>query len=57
MKLIPFLMSAAVLLVFPLTSCTTARDTAEGATDIAGHAVEKTGHAVVHGERKLERHL
>ncbi len=38
-------------------SCTTARHTAEGATDVAAHAVEKTGHAVAHGAEKVENNL
>jgi len=46
-----------VLCVASMTSCETARDTTEGATDLAGHAVHKTGHAVIHGKRKLESNL
>jgi uncharacterized protein YceK len=38
-------------------SCTTARHTAEGATDVAAQAVEKTGHAVAHGAEKVENNL
>jgi len=51
------LLIIGALLTFGLSSCETAHDAADTSIGLAGHAVEKTGHAVAHGVRKVENHL
>ena len=57
MKVLVTLLLSGLLGSSLLVGCTTAEHAAEGATDVAVHAVDKTGRAVAHGARKVEQHL
>jgi hypothetical protein len=55
MKSILILLGASVLAALSLSACATAHHVATGAVDEAGHAVEKTTHAVAHGGHKVAK--
>lgn len=57
MKTIVTFLSVGVLAAASLTACHTAHEAVEGTTEVAAHAVQKTGHAVAHGAQKVEKHL
>ena len=50
------ILTLAVILMAGLSfsGCTTARDATADTLGLAGHAVQKTGHAMEHGARKVE---
>jgi predicted small secreted protein len=57
MTQIPRIFALSLLLAFALPACTTARYAAEDSTDLAAHAVTKTGHAIAHGGEKIADHM
>jgi len=57
MKNLVLTLAAIIAASLLCASCTTARNTATDATDLAGHAVEKTGHVLEHGAEKVDNAL
>jgi hypothetical protein len=53
MKTLALILTASLTMLFA-TGCQTAHTAAVESTDLAAHAVHKTGHAVAHGVREVE---